>query len=301
MADLANRTADALAVVGPVNDAESLLVAFLAGYRESTRKAYARDLCHWASFLDAVGVTPLDAHRVHADAYVRQCEADGASPATVARRLSAVSGFYAYACDENLIARNPIGRVRRPRVSDESPRFGLDREEVGRFLAAAEAKPRDHALALLLAFNGLRISEALAADAEDLSWDRGHRTLRLTRKGGKIAVAPLAPRVAAAVDVLLAGRESGPLFVTRSGARLDRHAAWKCVVRLAAAAGIAKPISPHSLRHSFVTLALDAGVSLRHVQDAAGHADPRTTRRYDRARGSLDGHATYALSAFLAQ
>lgn len=70
--------------------------------------------------------------------------------------------------------------------------------------------------------------------------------------------------------------------------------------RLAKAAGIAKVVSPHSARHGFVTTALDAGVSLRDVQDAAGHSDPRTTRRHDRGRGSLDRHATYAVAQFVA-
>ncbi len=70
--------------------------------------------------------------------------------------------------------------------------------------------------------------------------------------------------------------------------------------RLAKRAGIDKRISPHSLRHSFITAALDAGVPLRDVQEAASHADPRTTMRYDRGRESLDRHATYIASTFVA-
>jgi site-specific recombinase XerD len=81
---------------------------------------------------------------------------------------------------------------------------------------------------------------------------------------------------------------------------MDRYAADRTVKRLARRAGITKRISPHSLRHSFITAALDAGVPLRDVQDAASHADPRTTMRYDRARQSLDRHATYILVAFIA-
>ncbi len=243
----------------------------------------------------------LDAHRAHVDLWIRQQEAGGAAPATIARRVTAVSGFYAYAMDEDLIARNPAARVRRPKISDESPRFGLDREECGRFLAAAEqAGPRAYALACLLALNGLRISETLALDIADLGSERGHRTIRLHRKGGKVALAPLAPRTAAAVEQLLDGREAGPIFRTRTGGRLDRQAAYKIVRRLAQSAGIAKPISPHSLRHSFVTVALDAGVPLHRVQDAAGHASPATTQRYNRARHMLDGHAIYAVAAAVA-
>jgi site-specific recombinase XerD len=81
---------------------------------------------------------------------------------------------------------------------------------------------------------------------------------------------------------------------------MDRCAADRTVKRLARRAGIAKRISPHSLRHSFITAALDAGVSLRDVQEAASHADPRTAMRYDRARQSLDRHATYVVAAFVA-
>ena len=81
---------------------------------------------------------------------------------------------------------------------------------------------------------------------------------------------------------------------------MDRYAADRTVKRLAKRAGIIRRISPHSLRHSFIAAALDAGVPLRDVQEAASHADPRTTMRYDRARQSLDRHATYIVAAFVA-
>lgn len=105
-----------------------------------------------------------------------------------------------------------------------------------------------------------------------------------------------------ALQTYLADRTSGPIFITRPGRRLDEPAAWRLVRRLARRADLpaADRLNPHSLRHAFVTAALDAGVSLRDVQDAAGHVDPRTTRRYDGARHNLDRHATYAVTAFLA-
>jgi integrase len=187
------------------------------------------------------------------------------------------------------------------RASDESPRLGLDRAEIGALLVAAErSSARDHALVCLLALNGLRVSEALAADVDDLGHERGHRTLALKRKGGKRQTTALAPRTADAIARLVGERTEGPIFVTRSGKRLDRFAAVKVIRRLARRAGVAKATSPHTLRHGFVTAALDAGVSLRDVQDAAGHSDPRTTRRYDRGRNSLDRHATYAVAQYLA-
>jgi site-specific recombinase XerD len=84
------------------------------------------------------------------------------------------------------------------------------------------------------------------------------------------------------------------------GQRIDRHAANRAVKRIARRAGTAKKISPHSLRHSFITAALDAVVALRDVQDAASHTDPRTTMRDDRARHSLDRHATFVVATFSA-
>lgn len=85
-----------------------------------------------------------------------------------------------------------------------------------------------------------------------------------------------------------------------ASARLDRHAAARTVKRLARQAGIGQKISPHSLRHSFITAALDARFALRDVQEAASHADPRTTIRYDRAIGSLDRHPIYIVATGLA-
>jgi integrase/recombinase XerD len=112
---------------------------------------------------------------------------------------------------------------------------------------------------------------------------------------------PLAPRTARAVDLSIGERLEGPIFTGADGKRLDRHGAARIVRRVARRAGVTKPIGPHTLRHAFITAALDAGVPLRDVQEAASHADPRTTMRYDRARVSLDRHATYIVSTFIAE
>ena len=90
------------------------------------------------------------------------------------------------------------------------------------------------------------------------------------------------------------------MFPAAGGRRLDRHGAGRIVRKAARRAGISKAVTPPTLRHAFITAALDAGVPLRDVQEAASHADPRTTMRYDRARGSLDRHATHIAAAYLA-
>jgi integrase len=120
------------------------------------------------------------------------------------------------------------------------------------------------------------------------------------------ALVPAAPPFSNTERLALAGFLAGYSGLTREAYELDlrQFASWchQHHLRLFAArrAGIAKPVGPHTLRHAFITAALDAGVPLRDVQEAASHADPRTTTRYDRARASLDRHATYIVVAYIA-
>ncbi|WP_041763341.1 tyrosine-type recombinase/integrase [Pseudonocardia dioxanivorans] len=288
-----------------------LVTAFLLGQRsEHTRRAYRSDIRHFLAWCAQHHVDALRARRVHIDAYVASMAAPSprtgrpAAESTVARRLATLAGLYAYGIAEDLLDRSPLGGVHRPRLGQDSTSTGLARDEVARLLAAAAADgARAHALLSLLAHNGLRIDEALSRDVDHLQTERGHQVLRLRRKGGHTATAPLAPPVVHALQVYLDGRETGPLFMTRTGRRMDEPAAWRLIRRLARRAELpqADRINPHTLRHGFVTAALDAGVSLRDVQDSAGHADPRTTRAYDRSRHNLDRHATYAVSAYYAE
>jgi integrase/recombinase XerD len=193
----------------------------------------------------------------------------GRARANVSRRLSTIAGFYKYAVEEELLERSPAAHVRRPRVDYESHAIALDRNELGALLVGAGlGPPLEHAL---LALNGLRVSEATGADIEHLGLERGHRTLTITRKGGKVVTIPLAPRTARAIDLAVGERTEGPVFLAADGWRLGRHAAGRIVRWTARRAGIAKLITPHTLRHAFITAALD-GVPLRDVQEAASHA-----------------------------
>ena len=276
-----------------VDQAALLAAAFLAGYAGRTREAYAADLKQWGAFCDENGVEVLAAVRAHVQVYAQRLTELGRAPSTVSRKLSAISGFYGYCVIEGAIAKSPAAHVRRPKVSGESTRLGLDKDELRSLLAAAAADgPRALALVSLLSLNGLRVSEACGARASDLGDVRGRPVLAILRKGGKRAIAPLAPRTAEAIAKL--GRVDEQLLIG-----CDRFAAWRLIRQCVDAAGITKTVSPHSLRHSFVTLSLEAGVPLHDVQDAAGHADPRTTQRYNRARHQLEHHATYAVADFL--
>jgi site-specific recombinase XerD len=243
----------------------------------------------------------FQARRADIECFAGDLEARGRARAIITRRLCTIAGFYRYSVEEELLDHSPAADVRRPRLDYESHATGLDRNEPGALLVAAGlGSPGEHALLSLLALNGLRVSEAVGADIAALGVERGHRTLTITRKGGRVVTIPLAPRTARAIDLAVGERSEGPVFLSADGRRLDRHGAARIVRRVARRAGITKPVGPHTLRHAFITAALDAGVSLRDVQDAASHADPRTTMRYDRARGSLDRHATYVVAAYVA-
>jgi integrase/recombinase XerD len=303
MTTTTSSTSTAIAVAEPVftGPEQLALAGFLAGYTGLTRQAYALDLRQYASWCQQHHVRLFQARRADIECFARDLEARGRARATITRRLCTIAGFYRYAVEEELLDHSPAVHVRRPRLDYESHATGLDRNELGAMLVAAGlGMAAEHALISLLALNGLRVSEATGADIEALGVERGHRTLTITRKGGKVATIPLAPRTARALDLAVGERSQGPIFLAPSGRRLDRHGAGRIVRRVARRAGIRKPIGPHTLRHAFITAALDAGVSLRDVQEAASHADPRTTMRYDRARASLDRHATYIVAAYVA-
>src|SRR6266699_7253260 len=278
------------------------LAGFLAGYSGMTREAYALDLRQFTAWCHTRYLRLFAVRRADIELFARELENAGRARATVTRRLSTIAGLYKYAVEENLLDHSPAAHVRRPRIDYESRAAGLDRNEVGALLVAAGlGTPAEHALISLLALNGLRVSEATGADIEALGTERGHRTLAITRKGGKKAVIPLAARTARAIDLAIGERCEGPIFVTAAGERLDRHGAGRIVRRVARHAGLAKKIGPHTLRHAFITAALDAGVPLRDVQEAASHAGPRTTMSPPkRARVSLDRHATYIVAAYIA-
>jgi Phage integrase family len=164
-----------------------------------------------------------------------------AQPATVTEHLTGC-------CDDR--------QIRRPRLDYDSHVVGLDRNEVGALLVAAGlGTAAEHALISLLAINGLRISEALGADIDELGLERGHRTLTVLRKGGKLATIPLAPCTARAIDLAIGERLDGPIFRRADGQRMNRHSAGRIVRRVARRAGLNKKISPHTLRHAFITAA----------------------------------------------
>ena len=294
--------------LSPLSNAQRygpLLGAWLASYSSAnTRTAYRRDALVLLEHFDARSLDLLTDSRRDLDLFARTRQAAGDSPATVARRLAAASALYRYALTEEQTETNPAAHVRRPVVDpDHTTTAALTRREAEDLLeAAAKHSPRSLALVDLLLSTGVRISEALTAGRSGLTSDH----LTVTRKGGAQAVIHLPGHTADTLRVLTGttgaelarGNERDRLiFTTATGRPWDRNDAARTLTRLASHAGTTKPVTPHVLRHTHATLALELGVPLHHLQDSLGHRDPRTTRRYDHSRTRLENSSAHAVGA----
>jgi site-specific recombinase XerD len=280
------------------------VVAYLGRYRGQTRLHTGSDLRIFLTWCADQDLDPLRVVRADIERYVRWLqEIRHYQPSTVSRRLSVVVGFYRVCVIDQILAYSPADYVRRPPVPAESPTLGLGHLQFEALITTARLSPsiNDFALIAMLGLLGLRIFEACGATIDNLGEEHGHRVLKICGKGDKTLPIPLPPAVARAIERAVDGRDHGPILRNTYGARMGRHAATRRLKLLAEAAGIRiARMHPHMLRHTFVTTMLDAGVSLRDVQIAARHADPRTTMRYDRARKNLDRHPNYILAAYMA-
>ena len=256
--------------------------------------AYRRDLALYGAYLDTAGIEdPREALAEDLSAFVawiREQRTTAGSPyaaSTVARTLVAVRGFHKFLVREGLAATDPASEVSGPRARRSLPK-ALSQDDIGRLLAAPVGEEpvalRDRAMLELLYAAGLRISELVNLDVDDVDLDA--RTLRCLGKGSRERVIPFGRPARAAVEAwAVRGRASmspaGPaLFCNRRGGRLTRQGGWKIIKKHADAAGLAAQVSPHTLRHSFATHFLDGGGDVRVVQELLGHASVNTTQIY---------------------
>jgi integrase/recombinase XerD len=271
------------------------------GLSANTIAAYRRDLARYTAYLEQRGirdlgeVTPADLSVYQQGLSTGDEDHKPLSTASVARAVVAVRNLHAFAASEGATATNPAADVSVPKIGKRLPK-ALSLSEVKRLIDGIEtdtpAGLRDKALLELLYGTGARISEAVGLDVDDVTRalpdpDAG---LRLKGKGGKQRVVPLGSFARAALDAylvrgrpaLLEGAKAATpaLFLGTRGGRLSRQNAWLVLRDRAAAAGIAKDVSPHSLRHSFATHLLDGGADIRVVQELLGHASVTTTQIY---------------------
>lgn len=278
------------------------LFGFLARYRGDTLRSYRQDLKAFLRWCIDHDLQPMRAQRPHLELYVRWMEQRGYAPATIGRRFGTVAGFYRYAVIDGFLPADPSVAVTRPYVPWEGQRRTvLHPLEFAALLTAARRDgPHSHALIALLGMIGLRVSELCRIDVTDLRQQSGYELVSILGKGHKPAVIPLPIPVLRAVREAAGDRAHGPLLLNRHGDRFRPQSVAARLTRLARTAGLTTAVSPHSLRRTFCTAGLIAGVPLRDMQYAMRHADARTTTRYDMARANLDRHAAHAVAAYLA-
>jgi integrase/recombinase XerD len=260
------------------------------GLAANSVEAYGRDLRRYADHLAGMGIAGWEAvGRAEIQAHLAELVRRGISARSQARALSAIRSLHALLAAERLAPHNAADEIDAPRAPRRLPSL-LSRDEIAGLLAAPDprrpAGRRDRAMLELLYATGLRVSELVSLELNDV--DLETRMLVARGKGRKERIVPVgAPAgeavkawLAGAREALLRGRRSRHLFVTARGGRLTRQGFAKLLDRHARAAGIARRISPHKLRHSFATHLLEGGADLRAVQVMLGHADVTTTQIY---------------------
>lgn len=259
-------------------------------YSPHTRAGYLRDLAQFYRFLADDGrwggepdLLAIDDSAV--SAFVMSLHGS-VRKASTARKLSSIRSFYRFLARKGIAKSNPAELVPTPKVEKYLPAV-LTVEEAECLVEApglAEKKDacnkRDLAVLEVLYSSGIRVSELAGLDIKDLDLQTG--ALKVLGKGGKERVAYLGGKARAALEeyLLERGLEHGPLFMGRGKGRLSPRTVQRFVKRYAAASGIVKDPTPHSLRHSFATHLLDAGADLRAIQEMLGHAKLSTTQRY---------------------
>lgn len=268
------------------------------GLAANTLEAYRRDLSKLQAFLHRQQL-PMDApvSPPQVVGFLASLKAEGLSPVSMARTVSALRGWFRFLVREGILAANPARDLATARRGIKLPGT-LTMAEVTALLELPAVQTvedaRDRTMLELMYASGLRVSELVALELARLDLTVG--CVRVCGKGSKERLVPIGEAAREALvqyleqvrPVILRRRSSRALFVSRRGRALTRQAFWKIVRQRARRAGIAKPISPHMLRHSFATHLLEGGADLRAVQAMLGHANIATTQIYTHVeRGRL--------------
>lgn len=274
------------------------------GLAQSTVDAYASDLRRYLDWLEARGVHgPAVVTRQDVEDYVADLDGAGESGRSKARRLASIHAFHRFALAQQAVASDVAATVKAPKGAGTLPDV-LTVDEVARLLEAVPQPHatgvtdvedavlvRDRALLELMYATGARVSEIVGADIDDMDFDE--HVIRVTGKGSKQRLVPVGGYACQALrryldearPVLERRKRSGSaerraLFLNKRGCRLSRQSVWEVVKSAGERAHIAKPLHPHTLRHSFATHLIQGGADVRTVQELLGHASVTTTQIY---------------------
>ncbi len=259
------------------------------GLSANTLAAYRADLTALARWLTERRVSIVRTSRQDLQNFIAWRVHAGARPRSTARQLSSFRRFFRYLVREGLISEDPTAQIAMPKIGRSLPK-SLTEEEVESLLAAPVVRDplgsRDRTMLEVLYATGLRVSELVNLRYEQVNLNQG--VIRILGKGNRERLIPLGDEavrwltefVRGARDEILLERQTDYLFPTRRGDRMTRQAFWHIIKRYARKAGIAKGLSPHTLRHAFATHLLNHGADLRVVQILLGHSDLSTTQIY---------------------
>ncbi len=262
-------------------------IASEKGLSSNTVAAYRRDLKMFFDLLKGRGKRELmEVAQSDVIAFLAQLKNQQYASSSVCRSLVAVKVFFRFFKREKMIAVDPTANLDSPKLWELIPEV-LTYNEVDALLKSpdllAPMGSRDRAVFEVMYASGLRVSEVCSLNLFDIS----ENTVRVKGKGGKERIIPIAQAAIKAVDhylihfrKALPGQKDLPLFVTSKGKRIDRILVWQRIKLYGKKAGISKPLSPHTLRHSFATHLLENGADLRVIQEMLGHASVATTDRY---------------------
>ena len=255
----------------------------------NTVSSYMRDIRQFSEWLrDDSGLDVVEASQSHIGAYLSHLEADGRSAATVSRNLASLKNFYAYVVSTGFLEQTPVVDIHVDRGEKKLPQI-LTGREIELLLAqpaCVDAKGfRDKAMLEVMYATGIRVTELIDLNVEDVNLEAGILKCAGARKTRMI---PLYPAAQKALSAYLLGVRSGmlaspdepALFVNVSGSRMSRQGFWKILKYYQSLAHIEKEITPHTLRHSFAVHLLENGADLGSVQELMGHSDISSTQMY---------------------
>lgn len=256
---------------------------------ENTVQSYRRDLMQMITYLEekeireAAKVTKTSLH-----GYILHMEEQGKAATTISRMMAAIKAFFNYECMQARIRRNPAESLHAPKVEKKAPVI-LSVDQVSALLAQPSGQTpkeiRDKAMLALLYATGIRVSELVGIQMEDINMNIGFLVCRdgereRTIPFGRSAKAALEEYLEHARNELLRGKGSDYFFVNCTGGAMSRQGFWKIIKYYGEKAGIEEDITPHTLRHSFAAHLIARGADMRAVQTILGHSDMATTQMY---------------------
>nr|WP_255723342.1 site-specific tyrosine recombinase XerD [Sporosarcina sp. ACRSL] len=258
---------------------------------QNTVASYKRDLSDYLRQLEKAGIKSIDSiDRSAILQYLHRLQDQGKSSRTIARHISSIRSFHQFLLREKVTTQDPTVHLEMPKLEQKLPSV-LSVNEIDKLISMPNSsKPqgkRDIALLELLYGTGMRVSELISLNVDDIHISMGF--VRVFGKGGKERIIPLGGGAMKACASYI--REARPTFVAKTkgtdalfvnmrGSRLTRQGCWKIIKGYAMEAGIQKELTPHILRHSFATHLIENGADIRAVQEMLGHADISTTQIY---------------------